>query len=365
MINHINIKGYKSIKDTAIELTPINILIGSNGVGKSNFISFFKLLNEIYEKRLENFSLKKGSESLLYFGHKITPEIEGYIEFDHKNGYKFTLEPTENNTLIIKKEQGRFDGKKGLSFSAPHWFDKTFGSNLKESQLKGINDENGIGFYVSHYLQSFKIYHFHDTSATSKLRTPAMITDNIRLREDGDNLPSFLYFLQEKHPKHFKRIERTIKTIAPYFDGFHLLPDRIAEDRINLEWRATGHPDFPFNAHHLSDGTIRFIALSTLLMQPDLPKTIIIDEPEIGLHPVAIHKLSGLIKKASAKCQIIIATQSANLVSHFNPSDIITVDRVNNESVFDRPDEEKLESWLEEFTLGDLWLKNMIKGQPF
>ncbi len=353
MINQIHVKGYKSIKDTRIELTPINILIGSNGVGKSNFISFFKLLNEIYEKRLENYTLKKGSESLLYFGHKITPEIEGYIEFDRKKGYKFTLEPTEKYTLFIKKECGRFvNGSGGASATFSHK------SNLKESEFRRENDE-------SNYLQNFKIYHFHDTSVSSKLRTPSMITDNIRLREDGDNLPSFLYFLQEKHPKHFKRIERTVKTIAPYFDSFHLLPDRLSENRISLEWRATGHPDFPFNAHHLSDGTIRFIALATLLMQPDLPKTIIIDEPEIGLHPVAIHKLSGLIQKASAKCQIIVATQSANLVSHFNPSDIITVDRMNNESVFDRPDEAQLESWLEEFTLGDLWLKNMIKGQPF
>lgn len=325
----------------------------------------FKFLNKIYEKRLENYSLKKGSESLLYFGSKITPEIEGYIEFDYKKGYEFTLEPTENNTLIIKQEQGTFNDEQGVRFHLPYWIDETFGSNLKESEIKEADDKGGLGPLVNKHLQSFKIYHFHDTSTTSKLRTSAMITDNIRLREDGDNLPAFLYFLQEKHPKHFKRIERTVKTIAPYFDSFRLLPDRLAEDRINLEWRATEHPDFPFNAHHLSDGTIRFIALATLLMQPDLPKTIIIDEPEIGLHPVAIHKLSGLIKKASAKCQIIIATQSANLVSHFNPSDIITVDRVNNESVFDRPDEEKLESWLEEFTLGDLWLKNMIKGQPF
>ena len=100
-------------------------------------------------------------------------------------------------------------------------------------------------------------------------------------------------------------------------------------------------------------------------MQPNLPEVIIIDEPELGLHPVAINKLAGLIKKASAKCQIIISTQSVNLVGNFDANDIITVDRVDNQSQFNRLSDENLGSWLEDFSLGDLWLKNMIKGQPF
>lgn len=365
MINRLEIKGYKSIRQVEIDLSPINILIGANGVGKSNFVSFFELTNKIYEKELENYSMKKGSEMLLHFGSKITPEMSGYIEFDHKNGYKFTLEPTENGSLFIQKEQGTFDGKQGVQFYANGRVSKTFGSNLKESELKGTNDKRGVGWFVSKYLQSFKIYHFHDTSASSKLRTPSMITDNIRLREDGDNLPAFLYFLQKKHPKHFRRIEHVIRSISTYFEGFHLLPDRLNEDIIHLEWRAKNHADFPFNAHHFSDGTLRFIALATLLMQPNLPRTIIIDEPEIGLHPVAIQQLAGLIKKASAKSQIIVATQSVNFVNHFSPKDIITVDSKGSESEFDRPEEEALTHWLEEFTLGDLWLKNMIKAQPF
>lgn len=365
MINQIKIEGYKSIKKLEIELEPINVLIGANGVGKSNFISFFKLINEIYEKRLENYSIKKGAEMLLHFGSQFTSEMNGYLEFDHRNGYKFSLEPTENNTLFIKNEEGLFDGNKGHTFKENTWFEKTFAYNSKESQLKDENDARGIGMFVSSYLRSFKIYHFHDTSLTSRLRTPSMLNDNITLREDGDNLAAYLYLLKERHNKHFKRIEHTIKSIAPYFDKFELLPDRLNEDRINLEWREVGNPDFPFNAHHLSDGTIRFIALATLLMQPNLPEVIIIDEPELGLHPVAINKLAGLIKKASAKCQIIISTQSVNLVGNFDANDIITVDRVGNQSQFNRLNDNDLENWLEDFSLGDLWLKNMIKGQPF
>lgn len=363
MINNIEIEGYKSIKKLQLAMKPINVLISSNGVGKSNFISFFKLINNIYEERLENYSLKKGAESILHFGSKNTDYIQGYLEFNDTNGYKFRLEPTEKGTLFIQNDKGTFNGKKGQIFIYNDWLEKSITYNSKESEIKKLN--NPIVQFVKNYLSGFKIYHFHDTSETSKLRTPAMLNDNITLREDGDNLPAFLYYLQEKHEKHFKRIEHTVKSIAPYFEKFDLQPDRLKEDRIYLEWREQNHPDIPFNAHNFSDGTIRFIALATLLMQPNLPKIIIIDEPELGLHSVAINKLSALIKKASVKCQIIISTQSVNLVSNFEPEDIITVDRIDNQSSFNRLDKNNLKEWLEEFSLGDLWLKNMIKGQPF
>lgn len=365
MINKIQIEGFRSIKSLKLDLTPINVLIGANGVGKSNFVSFFKFVNEIYERRLENYSLKKGANSLLHFGAKVTEEIYGYIEFNETNGYRFRLEPTNNNTLFVKLEEGLFNGDKGNFYSSGRRHATPFAFNQNESQLKGNYDSNGVGWFVSNYLNSFKVYHFHDTSATSEMRSTSQLTDNLYLQEDASNLSSFLYLLQENHKKHFKRIEQVIKSIAPYFDRFELIPDRINPDRINLEWREINNPDFPLNGHHFSDGTIRFIALCTLLLQPHLPQVIIIDEPELGLHPVAIHKLSGLIKKASKKCQIIISTQSVNLVSHFEPSDIVTVDRIDKGSSFNRLTNEDLGNWLEDFSLGDLWVKNLIKGQPF
>jgi len=364
MINHIHIDGYKSIKKASLALDPINVLIGSNGVGKSNFISFFKMVNNIYEERLENYSIRKGAESLLHFGRKNTHEIKGRLEFDNTNAYSFTLQPTDSNSLILSDETGAFNSEKGAQFIyAGTWFPKNISRNSKESKLR--SSKSRIANYINSYLASFKIYHFHDTSDSSPLRTPADVNDNIILREDGANLASYLYYLQEIHEKHFKRIEFVIKSVAPYFERFQLQPDRLNENRINLEWTEINHPDTLFNATHFSDGTLRFIALATLLMQPKMPEVILIDEPELGLHPVAINTLAGLIKKASAKSQIIISTQSVNLVGNFEPENIITVDRVDGQSVFNRLQKENLEGWLSDFTLGDLWLKNIIKGQPY
>lgn len=365
MINRIQIEGYKSIKDSNLELNPINVLIGSNGVGKSNFISFFKLINVIYEQRLEIYSLTEGADSLLYFGKKNTAEIKAYLEFDNKNAYSFSIKPTNDDKLFIEAEHTGFNKSKGgrsAEFGSG-WSWNWIAGNTKESVVR--NFSNGIPSYVNIYLRSFKIYHFHDTSQNAPLRSACRINDNQQLRENGSNLPAFLYFLKERKPSDFEKIQRVIRSIAPFFERFDLKPDRLNPERISLEWIEKNQPDNYFDAGSFSDGTIRFIALATLLLQPNLPKTIIIDEPELGLHPFAINKLAGLIKKASASSQIIISTQSVNLVDNFEPEHIITVDRENNQSVFKRLENtENLTDWMNKYTLGDLWSKNVIGGRP-
>lgn len=225
-----------------------------------------------------------------------------------------------------------------------------------------LKDAMIIGY--ANNLSQFKIYHFHDTSIGSPLRSDADVNDNRMLKTDGGNLPAFLYLMQQQHPKTLKRIEMTIRSVMPYFERFDLQPLPFG-DKINLTWNDINAPDKYFSANDLSDGSIRFMALATLLMQPVLPKIIIIDEPELGLHPVAITKLSGLIQSAAARgCQVIISTQSVNLISNFEAEDVITVDRQNGQSVFNRLDSKELKKWLDDYSLGDLWTKSIINGQP-
>ena len=364
MISSIHIEGFKSIREMTLPLRPINILIGANGAGKSNFISFFKLLNNLYEKRLENYSLRKGVENLLYFGSKTTQHIYFKITFSDINAYECQLSPSAGGTLFIDNENISFNSEKGSLFQYKDtWFSRNLSANRKESVLK--DNQQSMAQYVSNYMCSFKNYHFHDTSENAPLRKPSLLSDNLSLREDGGNLPSFLYYLQEKHPSCFSQIEAVIRMVAPYFERFNLHPDRFNDSIIKLEWLAEQHPDIPFNSTHLSDGTLRFMALSTLLMQPFLPEVIIIDEPELGLHPFAINVLAGLIRKASAKSQVIISTQSVPLVSNFEVADIITVDRKDNQSVFNHLDTAELSHWIEDFSLGELWEKSIINGQPY
>ena len=353
MLQNIKIEGFKSIKTLDLKLSPINLLIGSNGVGKSNFISFFKLVNNIYEQRLQQYSLKSGVDNLLHYGRKNTSEIKGYLDFGN-NAYKFNLLPTDEGSLFVSREDSLLNYQTQYSKSF-------YNENIKESLIKGSSTQRNK--YLSEHLESYKIYHFHDTSISAPLRSVAAINDNRSLKAEGGNLPAYLYYLQEMRPKHFKIIEKVIQSVFPFFERFDLKPFSFDENKIELEWNEKEHPEHPFYARDFSDGTLRFIALTTLLLQPSLPKTIILDEPELGLHPFAIAKLAGMIKKASIQSQIIIATQSVNLVNEFSADDIIVANREDNQTVFKRQSEESLKSWLEDYSIGELWEKNVIGGR--
>jgi len=354
MLERIKIEGYKSIKSLDIALMPINVLIGSNGVGKSNFVSFFKLVNKIYEQRLQQYALQQGADNLLHFGRKNTERIIGLLDFK-ENIYSFSVIADNHQGVFIEHESNVVPKDIILENNAAY--------NQKESKIRNqVNTEDAS---LSKHLDSYKIYHFHDTSETAPLRTRAQVNDNYKLRENGSNLPAYLYFLKLKHPKNYKRIECIVQSIIPEFDRFELQPMALDENLIELNWSELNQPEHYFNATHLSDGSLRFIALVTLLEQPILPKVIIIDEPELGLHPVAIEKLAALIKSVAARgCQMIVSTQSVNLLNHFDAEDIITVDRVAGQSVFSRLNSESLSEWLKDYSLGELWTKSLIKGQP-
>lgn len=360
MIERIHIKGYKSIKNQEIPLGMINILIGGNGVGKSNFVSVFSLVKNIYEKNLSNYVLRKGgANSFLFFGKRETE----YLNLD----FYFKQEENQNRYSVTLREyqESLYISKLSTAYSRSDWngwSDQVHEEDVKESNFADFNTRQA--YYVNDRLKEFDVFHFHDTSDKSPLKGKKDINDNRKFKRDGSNLASFLYYLQEKQPKHFKRIEKTIQSIAPFFDRFILQPNALNENLIQLEWREKGFPDHYHNDYSLSDGTLRFIALAVLLMQPNPPKTIIIDEPELGLHPVAINELTALIRKASKKTQIIISTQSINLVDNFEPEDILVVDRENNETVFKRLEKGSLNNWLEDYSLGDLWGKNIFGGQP-
>ena len=341
MITKIEIRGFKSIKAQDVSLSAINLFIGGNGVGKSNFISIFSLVRALFEKDLSNYVIKKGgADNFLHFGKKHTQEISFTFHFDD------IIEGFFSNSS--------FDGT------------NKFTVNLTTAQDSLFIRSGNIGqaFFGNNWLKEFEVYHFHDTGDTSPIKSPSNVDDNRILKKDGSNIAAYLYYLKIKHPKHFFRIEKTIQSVAPFFERFLLKPLNLDENSIKLEWKEEGSQDGYFDAYNLSDGTLRFICLATLLMQPNPPETIIIDEPELGLHPVAINKLASLMRKISGVSQLIIATQSINLIDNFEPKDIIVADRKNNETVFNRLNNEELKGWLEDYSLGDVWGKNVFGGQP-
>jgi len=208
-----------------------------------------------------------------------------------------------------------------------------------------------------------------DTATTAAVRRTGYIHDNRVLHSDAGNLAAFLYRLKNSADpaEHvaYGRIVATIRQVAPWFGDFVLEPQPMNPETILLRWRETGS-DVLFGPHLLPDGALRAMALVTLLLQPErlLPSVLAIDEPELGLHPFAINVVASLVKRAGHYCQVLLATQSISLLEQFDLEDVVVVEREGGTSTFTRLEAERLDDWLKDYSLGELWEKNVIGGGP-
>lgn len=356
-ISKISIEGYKSINKCEIELKMLNVLIGSNGSGKSNFISLFKLLDNMIAEKLQLYvTLNGGADSFLFFGSKNTEKMKVKFRFGN-NGYDFELVPAQGDHLVFANEAFYWNMNGTWSLGSGH---------LESKWRYGTN--TGIDSFVQSILkeQRWKVYHFHDTSDNASVKKYHSLSDNLQLADDARNLGAFLYRLRETEEGKYQYIVDIIRLAAPYFHDFVLEPDPINPDSILLRWNDI-HSDVPFSVAQMSDGTLRFICLTVLLMQPAelQPETILIDEPELGLHPYAIKLLADMLKKASQKKQIIISTQSVELLNEFSVDNVIVVDHIDNHTEFERLSEEQLKIWLDsDYSLGQMWGENVFGGRP-
>ena len=361
-LDKVTIKGFKSIASLEdFELKSLNIIIGANGVGKSNFITFFKLLNALIEGNLNRFIRDSGGAvDQLFGGPKNTQKMEFSTRFGTR-GFRFNLVSTPSNDIAIEDE-ARF-----YSLGRHSWWnlgDSSTGVSHMVAEVKDNTDNARYSKPVYDAINSWKIYHFHDTSPTAPMRRYEIIQDNKVLRMDASNIGAFLLKLKNEKRKEYKEIVDAIKLVTPFFEDFQLEPRKSGEkEEVNLSWIQKGS-DYPMQPYHLSDGSIRFICLATALLQPDPPSTIIIDEPELGLHPAAISILAELIRAASERTQVVIATQSPELINYFSIEDIIVANRKDSSTILTRLDEKDYEDWLEDYSVGELWNKNVIAGGP-
>lgn len=361
-LEKLSIKNYKSIHDQTLPLGQLNVFIGGNGVGKSNLISAFRFLREVVTQNLAGYTATKGgADTLLHFGRKTSKSMSFSLEFgegNRANGYKLWLLPTDDDSFLIRLEQATYQDKKAY----PHKpFDIPVASNVRESGLR--EHRHQCARQAMSALESYRVYHFHDTSDSAPMKATGSIEDNRFLQPQAENLAAFLYWMQEKNADHYRTIVDTVRQIAPFFDDFRLAPSRLNESRIRLEWREKGS-DAYFNAHALSDGTLRFICLVTLLLQPEPPAVVLLDEPELGLHPAAVSLLADLLSSASTRSQVLVATQSVTLVNQFGPEDVWAVDRKDHETVFKHLSEDDMSQWLDDYSLGELWEKNLLGARP-
>ncbi|MDX2181665.1 MAG: AAA family ATPase [Bryobacteraceae bacterium] len=368
----LSVERFQSIRELKdFELKPITVLIGANGAGKSNFLRVLRLLQAIGDRRLQKFVASMGrANSLLYGGLRSSRSMSVALKiFDRDSnllGYRTGFESDVQQLFAFSDETTEYMPVELAALGSDQ--DTILGSGHAETKMDTV--EGGVGGavhralygWILRVLGSIGFYHFVDTSEfSSPMRGPSYVENYRTLTSDGANLGAFLAGLRVKHPDYFRRVESTVQLIAPQFDRFELQESRERPD-VFLTWKNKSG-DF-FGPHQLSDGSLRAIALCALLGQPpdSLPGIICLDEPELGLHPYALDVIAGLVKSASTFSRVVVATQSAALVSKFEPEDVVTVEARDGQSVFTRQNSESLKPWLEDYTLGELWEMNLIGG---
>lgn len=361
-LDKLTIMGFKSIRELKdFKLNALNVFIGANGAGKSNLIEFFRLLRGIIDGKLDEYIRSGGGISdFLYNGRKVTSEQEFVARFGPR-GYRFCLKPGPLNNCFLTKEARYYH------YGTSGWWelgDSPDNRSLLVNEAKDNSKNSKYSKPVYDAISSWQIYHFHDTSSNAAMRDYEIIQDNKFLRFNASNIAPYLLYLRNKQERTYQEILNSVRLVMPFFDDFLLDVEEFGKkQKVNLSWMQKGS-DYPMQPYHLSDGSIRFICLATALLQPSPPSTIIIDEPELGLHPSAIAILAELIKSSSESTQLIVATQSPSLVDHFDVEDLVVVNRNKGASTFARLEEQDFNQWLEDYSVGELWSKNVISGGP-
>ena len=370
VLDRLSVRGFKSIRELeSFELRGVNVLIGANGAGKSNLLDVFRLLSQLSRGRMQVFVKREGGpDALLFGGRRRTPGLEVKVYFDGGQcRYRFSAEAAGDGVVF---------GSEYVCPGVPQWVETaapgTFPTVERGTTWSGGHVEAhlaslGVGSFAAYALPPIKdwcVYHFSDTSREAGVRCPQAVRDNLRLKADASNLAPFLRFLRERHPRQHRDIVETVRIAVPFFGDFVYRKD--VGERVELEWYHRDDQDTPLGPLQISDGTLRFICLATLLLQPPelQPDPIIVDEPELGLHPHALTLLAEMVRGASVARRVVVSTQSADLVSEFEPDDVVVVNRRNGESVFERLDSDVLQDWLKEYSVGQLWKAEVVGGGP-
>jgi predicted ATPase len=372
-ITRVHVEGFRSLRDVTFEPGPVTVLIGPNGAGKSNVLGFLGLVPTLWRRSLARYVARAGGASqILYRGQPEASHLSFRVEWDGEATYQARLEADASDGMFFAEESVTNAAAKRTVFAG----------SQPESRLAAsvVNSHNPDSQRVVEAFGNMRVFHFHDTSGAAPLRTNSRAINHRRLEADGSNLASYLLWLRDsEEPSHraaWTLFSGLVRRVAPFIkelvptpvnadpDTFRLddPEGRIDTVTIRLDW--IDDQDTRFGVTHLSDGTLRAIALYAALTQPALPAFICIDEPELGLHPAALNILVGLIRSVSNRCQVVLATQSPAFLDHFSAEEVVVAERVDGATQLRRLEADKLASWLEDYSLSELYEKNVLGGRP-
>jgi predicted ATPase len=384
MIERLTVKNFKSLVDVDLELRPLNILVGRNGSGKSNFLSFFHLLREGAAGNLNNtINAMGGFSQVIHYGAQDTLEWEltfqkvpnvdtvyykGQLGRRGTSGYSIRLEELERPPYPTHTNRYKYlsvaDGHVRILKSSGDEEEPAYDESDQEFVIAQVR--NRVRYPVLAEIRAliadWQISRGFGSDALHNVRTPQVfnVVDPLRLDPSGMNLVSVLQQLANQ-PQFSGISERLLQILQGGFPDLVKLDIPISAGGMgSLNYRSRDL-SLPIPAISMSDGQLRFLALAVSLLLPDPPSLIAIDEPEVGLHPEMLEVLMELLQQASQRTQIIIATHSPRLIDLTNPDDVIVVDREHGQTSLKRLPSDQLHRWLERYSLGKLWTMGKLE----
>jgi predicted ATPase len=365
-ITRVSIRGFRSLARVEnLELPQLAVLIGANGSGKSNLIRFFEMLSySLKARNLQQFVLDKGGgDDQLFMGARKTPRMEAELTLETNQGsneYRMALTHVAPDSLAFAEEAFRFS--RHDRHGNGEWVNLPMPaqeSGLPEAAANDNQPARRTAWTVLYLLRNCATFQFHDTSAKASLNMRWDESETARLRSDGGNLAPVLLHLSREYPRRYRLITRQIQRVLPVFEDFVLEP---AGGKVLLRWRGK-NSDKTFGPHLTSDGSLRLFCLFTLLNLPGdmLPDVLMIDEPELGLHPHAIALTADMIKSLAVHRQVFIATQSPLMVDAFEVENILVASLEDGATKLAPMNRSDYRNWLEDdYQPSDLWLKEPV-----
>ncbi|MGL4743074.1 MAG: AAA family ATPase [Dermatophilaceae bacterium] len=362
-LRSLEVSGLTSIERLKFTLSSdITVLVGANGAGKSNLVNAFEFLGRLLDGKLNDHVLRVGGFSSLLHRSTVWAEQAESIRLEAwgeereslRNGYRADIQPGPGDSALVAETTQFHD-----TANHPKPWSQYLGLGT-ESQLREHATTNPTSYYALDVLAGCRVFHFDDTSPDAPPKRRVDMADNLTLHPDAGNIAAVLLKIRDDDEHRYRRIIRAVRTVAPFVEDFVLEPQ---SGSLLLRWSERGL-DGTFSADALSDGTLRFICLAVLLLQPNPPSTIVLDEPELGLHPFAIHQLASLMRAVGEARRVVAATQSVTLLGQFGVDEVAVVERTERGTVVSRPNPGQLDMWLRDYSLGELWEKNLLGGRP-
>jgi predicted ATPase len=378
--NHIRIAGFRRLRNVDIDMRPLCVLIGANGVGKTSFLDVMALLAASAEGKLNAFVTEMGGLSTMItydYAQSLDISISMQAEEFKPLVYDFSITPTRlaytfKREILTQRQNARvndqfnhIDSTNGdikyyelgtKKLVRPNWEHNPLESSL--SQVPKMFKDPEL---FRRALSSSIYYHILDVAPRSPVRLPQTMRPAGLPGQDGEDMVTCLYYLRETERDRFDAVEDTLKAAFPAFERLDFPP--VAAGTITMAWKDR-HFSRPMYAHQLSEGTLRFLWLVTLLQSPQLPAVTMIDEPEVSLHPDMLRMLAGLLREASDRTQLIVATHSDRFVRFLQPSELIAMD-ISDEgnATMTWADSLDLEKWMAEYSLDELWQMGRLGGR--